>query len=107
MLTAARAQGMPIMVIVMITAAMSQATAIHKPPVNTQMIFKIRFSSDMCALSSGAFQDGLWCLVHGQALSTLDRLHGTRHIQAQGGVGPAKVGGDGVERRWPAPPGRR
>jgi hypothetical protein len=38
-LNAARAQGRPMMVIAMMTAAIIQPTAIHRPPNRIQMMF--------------------------------------------------------------------
>ena len=47
MLKAARAHGSPMMVIAMITAATSQATAIQMPPVRIQSTFRMMFSGDI------------------------------------------------------------
>src|ERR671915_231266 len=46
MLNAARAQGRPIIVIAISTAAITQPTAIQMPPVTIQRMFSTRFSND-------------------------------------------------------------
>ncbi len=50
MLKAARAHGRPMMVIAMITAAISQPTAIHNPPNTIQRIFRNSGTTGMGAL---------------------------------------------------------
>ena len=51
MLNAARAQGMPTIVIAMTTAATSQPNAIHAPPSTIQMIFRSNETGDMTDIS--------------------------------------------------------
>src|SRR5271167_2557132 len=54
MLKAARAHGRPMMVIAMITAATTQATAIHKPPNTTQSRLSSRLITGMSSSPSTA-----------------------------------------------------
>jgi hypothetical protein len=51
MLNAARAQGIPTIVIAMTTAATSQPNAIHAPPSTIQMIFRSNETGDMTDIS--------------------------------------------------------
>ena len=43
MLNAARAHGMPMIVTIMISPAITQPTAIHRPPKTIQRILRMRF----------------------------------------------------------------
>src|SRR5215475_7335349 len=52
MLKAARAHGMPIMVIAMMTEAMTQPTAIHRPPNKIHSRFNSRESTDIVRLQA-------------------------------------------------------
>src|SRR5262249_23747121 len=54
MLKAARAHGMPMIVIAMMTAAISQHTAIHRPPNTIQKTLRIRDRADMDCSTRGA-----------------------------------------------------
>ena len=47
MLSAAQAQGRPMMVIAMMTAAITQASAIHSPPKTIHKMFKSSESGPM------------------------------------------------------------
>src|SRR5690242_7831899 len=66
MLSAARAQGMPMMVTAMITAAISHPAAIHRPPhaIHSRLSRReksdIRWSSRHSDNPSGPNQDGYW-----------------------------------------------
>ena len=51
MLKAARAQGMPTIVIAITTAAISQPNAIHAPPSTIQSTFRSKETGDMVAIS--------------------------------------------------------
>ena len=51
-MNAARAQGRPMMVMAMITAATSQPNAIHAPPSTIQTIFRSSETGDMGAICS-------------------------------------------------------
>ncbi len=54
MLNAARAQGMPTMVIAMMIEAMTQPTAIHRPPNTIQATLSSNDRGDIaCSLSAG------------------------------------------------------
>src|SRR5919106_1628350 len=53
MLKAARAQGRPMIVIAMITAAIIQPSAIQTPPVRIQSTFRMTFSGDIRAPLAG------------------------------------------------------
>ena len=54
MLNAARAQGMPTMVIAMMIEAMTQPTAIHRPPNRIQATLSRNDRGDIaCSLSAG------------------------------------------------------
>ena len=57
MLKAARVHGRPMMVIAMITAAITQPTAIQKPPSTIQRMLRTRDTGDMPILVMR-----LWCL---------------------------------------------
>ena len=50
-MNAARAQGMPTMVIAMMMAATSQPNAIHAPPSTIQRIFRSNETGDMADIS--------------------------------------------------------
>jgi len=50
MLNAARAQGIPMMVIAMTTAAITQPIAIHRPPNTIHSRFKRKAMSDIAVM---------------------------------------------------------
>ena len=57
MLNAARAQGIPMIVIAMMTAATSQPNAIHAPPRTIQMILSSSETGDMAETLSWRGRD--------------------------------------------------
>src|SRR3954454_7895470 len=72
MVRAALAQGRPMMVMAMITAAKSHAMAIHRPPVKTHTMFKIALSGDILILPPASYRH---YRRHGKVCSTAPNAH--------------------------------
>src|SRR5512140_3487040 len=100
MLNAARAHGMPTMVIAMMTAAISQPAAIHRPPKAIHSTLSSSANSDIAnslrrddALSSALGEDG----------DCSEGSPGAAHVPAKPGRGPGprlgRLAGDDVRER--------